>query len=105
MNLNFIELLAILQRITSNSSDGNNIKQQAIKWKVKFSFFIRDSRNIFERPLSALNIMHCLTSSLPHFLTASLPHFLTSSLFLGSCPIWCPSGLCSGPSPLHPIHS
>src|SRR6218665_1554990 len=26
-------------------------------------------------------------------------------LFLGSCPIWCPSGLCSGPSPIYPIHS
>ena len=32
MNLNFIELLTILQLITSwNSSDGNNIKPQAIK--------------------------------------------------------------------------
>jgi len=32
MNLNFIELLAILQLITiQNSSGGNNIKPQAIK--------------------------------------------------------------------------
>jgi len=32
MNLNFVELLAILQLITiRNSFDGNNIKPQAIK--------------------------------------------------------------------------
>jgi len=44
MNLNFIELLAILQLITiQNSPDGNNIKPQAIKRLVKFSVFIRDS--------------------------------------------------------------
>ena len=40
MNLNFIELLAKLQLITiQNSSDGNNIKPQAIKRLVKFSCF------------------------------------------------------------------
>src|SRR6218665_1714276 len=48
MNLNFIELLTILQLITiRNSSDGNNIKPQAIKTLVKFlniQFFIFDSR-------------------------------------------------------------
>jgi len=38
MNLNFIELLAILQVITiRNSSGGNNIKPQAIKGLVKFN--------------------------------------------------------------------
>jgi len=37
MNLNFIELLTILQLITiRNSSDGNNIKPQAIKGLAKF---------------------------------------------------------------------
>jgi len=37
MNLNFIELLTILPHITiGNSSDGNNIKQQAIKRLAKF---------------------------------------------------------------------
>jgi len=36
MNLNFIELLTILQLITiRNSSDGNNIKPQAIKMLFK----------------------------------------------------------------------
>jgi len=36
MNLNFIELLTILQLITiQNSSDGNNIKPQATKSPVK----------------------------------------------------------------------
>jgi len=37
MNLNFIELLTILQLIKiRNSSDGNNIKPQAIKRLFKF---------------------------------------------------------------------
>jgi len=37
MNLNFIELLTILQLVRiRNSSDGNNIKPQAIKRLVKF---------------------------------------------------------------------
>jgi len=36
MNLNFIELVTILQLITNqNSSDSNNIKPQAIKMLVK----------------------------------------------------------------------
>jgi len=36
MNLNFIELLTILQLITIQSSyDGINVKPQAIKWLVK----------------------------------------------------------------------
>jgi len=40
VNLNFIELLPILQLITiQNSYYGNNIKPQAIKRLVKFSFF------------------------------------------------------------------
>jgi len=38
MNLNFIKLLTFLQFITMrNSSDGNNIKPQAIKRLVKFN--------------------------------------------------------------------
>jgi len=48
MNLNFLELLAILQLITiQNSSDSNNIKPQAIKRLVKLNqilFFICDSQ-------------------------------------------------------------
>src|SRR6218665_3660696 len=40
MNLNFLELLAILQLITiQNSSDSNNIKPQAIKRLVKLNKF------------------------------------------------------------------
>ena len=40
MNLNFIELLAIVQLNTiQNSSDGNNIKPQAVRMLVKFSFY------------------------------------------------------------------
>ena len=49
MNLNFIELLAILQLITiQNNSDGNYIKPQAVKRLVKFNpipFFVCDSQN------------------------------------------------------------
>jgi len=38
MNLNFIKLLTFLQLITiPNSSDGSNIKPQAIKRLVKFN--------------------------------------------------------------------
>ena len=65
MNLNLIELLTILQLIIiQNSSDGNNIKPQAIKRLVKFRFLyatLEMSANnfVFERPLSALNIIHC----------------------------------------------
>jgi len=47
MNLNLIELLTVLQLITTrNSSDGNNIKPQAIKRLVKFKKigFLLDSR-------------------------------------------------------------
>jgi len=48
MNLNFIELLKLLQLITiQNSSDGDNIKPQAIKGLVKFNpirIFICDSQ-------------------------------------------------------------
>src|SRR6218665_711052 len=48
MNLNFIELLTILQLITiRNSSDGNNIKPQAIKRLVKqnkLGFYTRLSK-------------------------------------------------------------
>jgi len=40
MNLNFIDLLTILQLITiRNSSDSNNIKPQAIKGLVKQNKF------------------------------------------------------------------
>src|SRR6218665_1555689 len=64
MNLNFIELLAILQLITiQNSSDGNNIKPQAIRRLVKFSFlyatletsannFVFGTKNNTLRPLA-----------------------------------------------------
>src|SRR6218665_1066466 len=42
MNLNFIELLSILQLIAiQNSSNGNNTKPQAIKGLVKFVFCTR----------------------------------------------------------------
>jgi len=47
MNLNFIKLLTFFQLITiRNSSDGNNIKPQAMKTLVKFNkirLFICDS--------------------------------------------------------------
>ena len=50
MNLNFIELLTILQLITiRNSSDSNNIKPQAIKRLVKlnrFGFFYNRLLNV-----------------------------------------------------------
>ena len=48
MDLNFIKLLTILQLIKiQNSSDGNNIKPQAIKGLVKYNqirVFICDSQ-------------------------------------------------------------
>src|SRR6218665_422150 len=56
MNLNFIELLAILQLIAiQNSSNGNNTKPQAIKGLVKFVFCTR----LTKRQL----ILFCLWSS------------------------------------------
>src|SRR6218665_3741035 len=39
------------------------------------------------------------------FLIALTWWYLVTNPLLGSCPIWRPSGLCSGPSPLHHIHS
>ena len=67
MNLNFIELLTILQLITIRSkSDGKNIKLQSISRLVKFKkfdFLILDSQNFSSqfciRPSSALKILHC----------------------------------------------
>ena len=48
LNLNFIEMLTIFQLITNrNSSDGNNIKPQAIKRQVKhkkIDFYTRLSK-------------------------------------------------------------
>ena len=70
MNLNFIELLTVLQLITiRNSSDSNNIKPQAIKKasKIKQIRFLHSTPessayNFFLPPSSALKIvggLHC----------------------------------------------
>jgi len=55
MNLKFIDLLAILQLITTkNSSDGNNIKNQAIKRLLKLGFYTRLSKRQLINLCSAL---------------------------------------------------